>query len=250
MVCFPHAGGGSSFFRSWPAALPEDVELAAVVLPGREDRIREARMRDIAEVADAVALVLEKQEDSPLILFGHSLGAAISVEVALRLERAGRPPLCLAVSSFPGPAKGVSQYLREPLSDDALLAELAALDAPGGHLLTDPQMREMFLPMLRADYDMLASYRPWQRRELSTPVLACAGRSDPTLRADDVNAWERATSGRFKARVFRGGHFYLVDERRLVVAEVVGFADRCLLDEKTPTQELMRSLKNAVGGDG
>jgi surfactin synthase thioesterase subunit len=55
LVCFPHAGGSASFFRSWARYLPDTVELAAVCYPGREDRICDPlpeRMEDLAAPLD------------------------------------------------------------------------------------------------------------------------------------------------------------------------------------------------------
>jgi medium-chain acyl-[acyl-carrier-protein] hydrolase len=41
LVCFPHAGGSASIFRTWPNALPPEVELLAIALSGRDARVRE-----------------------------------------------------------------------------------------------------------------------------------------------------------------------------------------------------------------
>jgi pyochelin biosynthetic protein PchC len=39
LVCFPHAGGSASAYRTWPEGLPSDVAVLAVRYPGREDRL-------------------------------------------------------------------------------------------------------------------------------------------------------------------------------------------------------------------
>lgn len=41
LFCFPHAGVGASIFRDWANHLPGEVEVCAVQLPGREDRLVE-----------------------------------------------------------------------------------------------------------------------------------------------------------------------------------------------------------------
>ena len=41
LLCFPYAGGSASLFRSWAAALPGDVEISGVELPGRGGRMGE-----------------------------------------------------------------------------------------------------------------------------------------------------------------------------------------------------------------
>ncbi|MCA9540674.1 MAG: hypothetical protein KC620_17365, partial [Myxococcales bacterium] len=41
LICLPHAGGGSAAFARWRGALPADIELSALRLPGRETRLSE-----------------------------------------------------------------------------------------------------------------------------------------------------------------------------------------------------------------
>src|SRR5205814_8095171 len=76
LVCFPHAGGSASAYRSWPDSLPGDIELLAVRYPGRQDRLREPCLTSVAELADAVTGALTPYLDRPVALFGHSMGAS------------------------------------------------------------------------------------------------------------------------------------------------------------------------------
>jgi hypothetical protein len=41
LVCFPCAGRGASLYRTWPGPLGKDVEVCAIQLPGRENRLDE-----------------------------------------------------------------------------------------------------------------------------------------------------------------------------------------------------------------
>lgn len=86
LVCLPHGGGTAGAFYGWTAWLPADVELVAVQYPGRQDRFGEPCLRDMGELADAVAQALLPLLDRPVALFGHSMGAALAYEVTLRLE--------------------------------------------------------------------------------------------------------------------------------------------------------------------
>lgn len=58
IVCFPHAGGGASFFRPWVKHLPPTVELLAVQYPGRENRYTEPLVGTVAECAVGSPLTL------------------------------------------------------------------------------------------------------------------------------------------------------------------------------------------------
>ena len=41
LLCVPYAGVGPSVYRRWAEALPADIEVGVVHLPGREGRLRE-----------------------------------------------------------------------------------------------------------------------------------------------------------------------------------------------------------------
>src|SRR5947207_2161455 len=88
LVCFPHAGAGATAYRSWPDLLPPDVELLSVCYPGRQDRFAEPFAPSVDALAAGVADALVPLTGGPFALFGHSMGAMVAYEVAVRLEQA------------------------------------------------------------------------------------------------------------------------------------------------------------------
>ena len=91
LFCFPYAGGGASFFRAWPERLPPDIEVCAIQLPGREDRLTETPFDRLSSLIDALADVLYPYLDFPFAFFGHSLGSLISFELTRWLRRQKAP---------------------------------------------------------------------------------------------------------------------------------------------------------------
>ena len=51
LLCFPHAGGAASFFRSWAEFVPDGVEAVAVRYPGREDRLFDPMADSLEDLA-------------------------------------------------------------------------------------------------------------------------------------------------------------------------------------------------------
>ena len=82
LFCFPHAGGGASAYHQWPDLLPEWVDVAPVQPPGREQRIAEPPIDDLARLIEALAGGLADQIETPYAFFGHSLGALVAYELA------------------------------------------------------------------------------------------------------------------------------------------------------------------------
>src|SRR5690349_1583466 len=58
LFCFPYAGGGASLFRNWANRLPGEIEVCAVQLPGREDRLTEPAFTRMPLLVEALASVL------------------------------------------------------------------------------------------------------------------------------------------------------------------------------------------------
>ncbi|MFH9138923.1 thioesterase II family protein [Streptomyces sp. NPDC017524] len=215
LVCFPHAGGSASWFHRVSATLAPDVEVLAVQYPGRQERRLEPSFADIAEAADRIVEELAPWHGDPLALFGHSMGATIAYEVALRLERKGLQPVVLFASGRRAPSRVRNEHIHE-LPDSGLVAELKELSGTDSALLDDPDMLSLVLPTLRSDYRAAETYRHGEGDRLDCPVLALTGSHDPRADVEDVAAWREHTRGAFDLRVFPGGHFYLNDSQDVV----------------------------------
>lgn len=216
-VCFPHAGGAAAFYSPLAKALAPAFAVQAVQYPGRQDRWREDFASSVESMADAV--VAELATDLPLVLFGHSMGAAVAFEVALRLEARGVAPVALFASGRRGPATSRSWHGHDP-DDATLLAEVRLLGGPDADLLTDPALRGVAMPPLRADFRVAGAYRYTGDRVLRCPIVALVGHADPVASLAQVREWGRHTAEELTLEVFPGGHFFLTDHLA-EVAELV-----------------------------
>ncbi|MCG7529417.1 alpha/beta fold hydrolase [Streptomyces sp. OfavH-34-F] len=209
LICFPHAGGAAGYWRPLSDAVQPFADLRAVQYPGRQDRYREPAVRDLHRLADLIAaqLTAGPPPAGPRVLLGHSMGASLAHEVALRLSRVpGQGPAGLVVSGRRAPSR-LGAWKR-PESDEALVARVRALGGTDPAVLADPGLLEVILPALRADYEAVAAYVPGDG-VLACPVVALTGDEDAEAPVEDVAPWAERTRGSFALRVLPGGHFFL-----------------------------------------
>ncbi|MEU2258248.1 alpha/beta fold hydrolase [Nocardia xishanensis] len=208
LVCLPHAGGSASYFRGVSRALAPRIEVLAVQAPGRQDRRREPCVESIPDLADAVAARLLDRADTPIALFGHSMGALVAFEIARRLTAIGVRPLALFVSGRRAPFTHRAEETHL-LDDDALLDHLRSLDGTDGRILSDPDMVSAILPVTRADYRAIGAYRYLPGPPLTMPIHVHLGDADPHVTVAEAEQWRQHTTDEFAVHVYPGGHFYL-----------------------------------------
>lgn len=213
LVCFPYAGGAASYYFPLAKSLAPGIEVHAVQYPGRQDRYREPVIDDIHRLADAFFPAVRELTDRPLALFGHSMGAVMAYEVALRLEeRLGVKPVVLFASGRRAPSRYRAEDDVHQRDDAGLLAEIQSLEGTNSAVLQDPELLQMVLPALRGDYRAIETYRSVPDSSVSCPVVALIGEDDPKVSVDEARDWERHTSGEFDLRSYPGGHFFLTGQ--------------------------------------
>lgn len=160
LICFPYAGAGATAYAGWAALLPTEIELVAVQLPGRQNRIAEEPFRETGPLITALSYALRPVLDGSFAFFGHSGGAIAAYELARVLRsRGGRGPEHLFISAQPAPdATGIRQLHHLP--DDEFRAEMLALGGIEPEIADDPDVMAVLMPSLRADFGLWERHQP------------------------------------------------------------------------------------------
>ncbi|QYC41593.1 Linear gramicidin dehydrogenase LgrE [Nonomuraea coxensis DSM 45129] len=221
LFCLPYAGGGSVEYAQWAALLPPSVEVVPVHLPGRERRIRERPHTGMDRLVPELADALEPALARPYALFGYSMGAWVAFELARELRRRGaRPPRALLAAAA-APPDGPRGESRHDLPDPALVAWMRRLGGSHGMPLEDERLLAVVLPRVRADLAVTDTHVHRPEPPLACPVHVYTGADDEVVPPGEARLWARQAGGVFTCRVLPGGHFFLHERRRELLACIV-----------------------------
>lgn len=221
LFCLPHAGGSATVYRQWATSVAPFVDVCAVEYPGRGTRFREPLFRELRPLVEALADGITPALDLPFAFFGHSLGSLVAFELARTLRRRQRrEPAHLFASGRPAPHVKLRRQPLHDLPTPAFMAELRKMNGTPEEVLSNPELMEIYVPILRADFAIEGTYVHAEEAPLDCPISAYGGRADEGVREKHIAAWGRHTRGAFTHRLFDGGHFFLDGNREAVIGQV------------------------------
>ena len=223
LFCFTYAGSSAQIFHRWNDYAPEWLEVSGCELPGHGARLAEKPLDTQEAAAVEIADILEPLLDRPYALFGHCLGAALAYEATRVLRDRGKAqPLRLFSSGARGPHLGIPIADVESMEDDEFIEHMhKAYSAPIA-FLRHPEMRPLFLPMVRADARMTQTYRYTPGPPVSYPVTAVAGETDPDVQMEHLEGWLQHTAASVATRIYPGNHFFFLESAPRLLAEFSG----------------------------
>lgn len=221
LFCFPFAGGGAAFYRTWPNNLPDGVEVSAIRPPGRETRLREQPHARLSSLVEAAAEALAPTLDLPYAFFGHSMGGLLAYELARHFRaRAFPPPARLFISGYRAPHRPAHHPPVHQADAPVILKRLRNLNGTPAAFFDNEELVEMMLPGIRADFSVLETYVFRADEPLDCPISAFGGYQDSEASEADVNAWHSYTSESFTLRMIPGGHFFVISHQDEVLRAV------------------------------
>jgi surfactin synthase thioesterase subunit len=222
LFCLPFAGGSAGVFRRWERLAPPWLKIRSLELPGRGSRSSEPLPDlSLSDLAYDIASQIRSQVSSQSAVFGHSMGGLLAFEVTMQLELLlGLQFRKLFISGSRDPSALSKDRAISTLSDEALVGHLKELGGTPDEVFANPDLTEIVLPIVRADYAMCEQYQLQHRYRLMTPITVLSGEQDHFATKAEMLGWKLHTNSSFDSLSFPGGHFFLF-EREAAVVEAI-----------------------------
>jgi surfactin synthase thioesterase subunit len=215
LFCFPYAGGSSVVFNKWKQYLEPNIELIPIELAGRGKRINEALYKDVSElIEDVYKLVCKEINDSPYVLFGHSMGGMIAYQLGQKLkENNYRAPLHIFFSGKEAPhLKKNDEIIYHLLDEDEFKKEVIKLGGTPPEFFEYPELMELLLPLLKNDFKLAETeIHNGQINPFDCNITVLLGKEED-LTSEECDGWKKHTKKKCTIHYFEGGHFFLHDE--------------------------------------
>ncbi len=239
LFCIPHAGGSSAPYYRWRRIMPEDVLVTPIELAGHGRRLSEDLFDDAYAAARDVAHQIQAHRDPsvPYAIWGHSMGSLLAYEAYFVFREWGAVlPLHIVFSGRGAPQNtGTRTKYSAILDDEQFIAAIQGYGGSTREALAAPELRKLFLPVLRADFKLCEGYtwRPRHHR-MACDITVVNGRDDPSVNPAAVTEWARLSSGRTRFLEAPGDHFFCFQGDEVVLQTVRGLLARI----PVPTQPL------------
>jgi acyl transferase domain-containing protein/surfactin synthase thioesterase subunit len=221
LFCLPYAGAGASIFRSWAETLPSEIEVCAIQLPGREDRLGETPLTRIAPLVKTLAAILQPHLEIPFAIFGHSMGGLVGFELVRELRRQVCPlPSRLFMSGIRAPQLPDLNLPIHRLPEPQFLEALQKLQGTPEAILQNAELMKLLSPAIRADLAIAENYIYAAEAKLPCPITAFGGAQDPLVRSEDLAGWKDQTQSDFALHMFPTDHFFLHRDRDGLLAAI------------------------------
>lgn len=228
-----HFAGGSVYSYQFLKPFLHEFECVPLELPGRGKRIKEPLLTDFNNaVQDIYQQVQFHLRAGPFLIYGHSMGSLMALEVARLLESCNKPPAGIIVSGNAGPGTDdrKKRYLMEP---EAFKMELRKIGGVSEELMANEELFDFFIPMLKADFEIVEKEEAFPIfSAVRSPIFAIMGNREEY--ADKIANWKHFTASDFEYTILEGDHFFIYDRAR----ELADIIKACYLNNSIPLKKM------------
>lgn len=210
IFCFPYAGGSALFYSKWHKYLDNSADVFPIQLPGRESRITEPPLRVMSVALNCILEEIEPYLTDNMAFVGHSMGSIMAYETArlLSMKNMKTPKHIFLCGAMPPDLIGESEKIHE-LSDREFCEKLKGYESISSEMMKYEEFYKFFVPIIKADFEMIETYKPGEIWKMPFGVTVFSGEDDPYVPLDCLAQWKRYCENTPEIITYSGNHFFL-----------------------------------------
>lgn len=206
----PFGGGNETSYSKFEAHLDPAIRMINGEAPGKGRRIREPLLKNLYLIADEYYKQFKPLIKPPYAVYGHSMGAYLAHLLVQQIVADGLPlPSHIFLTSKIAPSRNYNKK-RSIMTNEQFIDHLRQLKGMPDAILQNDELLQIFLPMIRADFDAIDSYKYMRRHPYPVDMTALCG-SNEQVADEDITDWQKETSGSFYFSRYEGDHFWIFD---------------------------------------
>ncbi|MDE8603485.1 thioesterase domain-containing protein [Marinomonas sp. RSW2] len=236
LFMFPYAGGNARIFNHWAKSIPQNIEVLALQLPGRGERITEQPQSNIDSLLNTLEIEFSTYNANavPFVFLGHSLGARIAIELTYRFyARQKTLPIHFIASGALSPDLKRIQINTSSMSNCAFVELLKRIGGTPKNILENNELMQLILPAIKADFCLAESTKPIKPNPLPIGATILNGKSDFKDTELQIKHWQTHFSAEIKSHIFNGGHFFINEHANEVMPIVSDILRQLIFDIQT-----------------
>ncbi len=221
LFCFTYAGGNATFFDPVEKDLPE-IQFIKPDYSGHGTRHNERFYRCFDELADDLFSIVKKNYSGrDYSLFGYSMGTITLVEVLNRIladPTMGKPNNVFLAAHEPHSKAELKGFTDSEL-DEWVKERTIRFGAVPEKLIDNKSFWRMYLPLYRADYSIIGTYK-FENLQLVSDIPATIFYSETDTPRSEMNLWQKYFLGECQYYRFDGSHFF-IQQHHIEMAEII-----------------------------
>ena len=217
LFCLPHAGGSKYAYQPFVEAAPSFMNVRLLEYPGRGDKLRQTPLTDAVALAKLLLSEIRDELDVPYVVYGHSMGTLIGLLMLRKIKEAGyKMPKFAFFTGSEGPYSRIHKKIRHQLPKDELIEELRSLGGVSEEVLNEPDVMDLFLPIIRADFQAIETFKYQPMPPMDIPINVAIGTQEEVT-YEQAKSWQYETTYPLEVMQLRGHHFFIFDHVQRII---------------------------------
>jgi medium-chain acyl-[acyl-carrier-protein] hydrolase len=210
LFLLPFAGGSSYSYKEFTKYESDKLKLSPLELPGRGKRIRESLKTNVHELVDDIFAQISTKLNKPYMIYGHSMGTLLTYLLTKKIiKHQLNLPLWLFLTGSVGPSvieNRKTKYHKLPASE--FMDRVKGLGGLPDEILSHPELLEFYLPILRADFEVVETYQHQPTVPFDIPMDITIGTEDEAS-LEEAKMWQLETIEPLRLNQYEGNHFFI-----------------------------------------